>query len=78
MSRHCFSLHGCVEDHPALLLQLPVWVHSSHLIHPSTHVLHLPSGHSVHCDLDYRLLVIEQSREPAVVAVFVSWSVLAF
>jgi hypothetical protein len=71
-------LHGCVEDHPALLLQLPVRVHSSHLIPPSAHVLHLPSSSLHHRDLGHHLLVIGQGTAPSLVAVFVSRRVLAF
>jgi hypothetical protein len=71
-------LHGCVEDHPALLLQLPVRVHSSHLIPPSAHALHLSSSPLHHRHLGHHLLVIGQGTAPSLVAVFVSRRVLAF
>jgi hypothetical protein len=76
MSSICPHHHGCVKDHPALLLQLPVRVHSSHLIPPSAHVLHLPSSHGHHWELDHHLLVIERTA-PSLVVLFFPRRVLA-
>jgi hypothetical protein len=79
MSHHSPRPNGCVEDHPALLLQLPVRLHSAHLLPPSAHVLHLPSNHFHHCELDHHILLVDlDTAAPSVVVVFVSRSVLAF
>jgi hypothetical protein len=78
MSQLCSCLHGGVEDHPTLLLQLPMRVHPPHIIPPSAYVLHLISSHLHHCDLDHHLLLVNSGTSPSLVVVFVSRSVLAF
>jgi hypothetical protein len=70
--------HGCVEDHPALLLQLPVRIDYSHLIPPSAHVLHRPSSRVHHRHFDHHLHFKPDTTAPSMVVVVVSRSVLAF
>jgi hypothetical protein len=73
----CSSDHGCVEDHPALLLQLPMRIYYSYVIPPSAHVLCLPSNHLYCCELDHHPFLILLDNAP-VVFDLVPGSVLAF
>jgi hypothetical protein len=72
--------HGCAEDHPTLLLQLPMWVDSSHFVSSCLHVLHLSANPLHRCDFHHHHITNNHyhGAVSAVAPEIVSRSLLAF